>query len=527
MKARHVLLLVLLAAAVPAAAASPLPLPDAPVVLRISDVGAFDRALSGGLRKALSGKLPAADPAGSAWRRTRVGSKLEAQWALFAGDLPLSWPDIMALRPSEIGISLLSAGNLELVLAVRTPLSVFSLRLPAGTSRLHQGIAWHLVTRGAGDSRTLDRRIGLAWARTGDVLLIATSERALLLALDQKGAPSAPAPLKGFAQLRLDMDQLQKDLYFRREFLFPEGRAPRGIVHAALGFEGDSLVEVREGETGEGASGARWNIEARAVQAAGWESDGSRFFGALRRAFLEPVPEPPARPVPPFKPIPSAQGVDDRYLVDLTRPSPEAGKPGEGELPGWTDFLARAGISGWGWEIGEEGAVRLVVQEPPAFDARFLELSEATLRRRTGGATREGGALSVGPGLPALAVRRTGKWLWIATRAEDLSSVPEPVTDAALLRWGQARTSLLSAEARAWAEAEGTFSPDTTRPFSDRILGLLGWAPSLRTISVERRREGGRFQERVVFGFASAPQRAAPPAKAPKRTTKASKPKKS
>ncbi|HEX7580774.1 MAG TPA: hypothetical protein VF580_12320, partial [Thermoanaerobaculia bacterium] len=112
-------------------AAAALPLPDAPVVLRITDVPALDRALTGGLRKALSGKLPDADPAALAWKRTRVGGKLDSQWALFAADLPLSWPEILSLHPSEIGFALLSAGDLEAVIAVRTPLAALPVKLPA------------------------------------------------------------------------------------------------------------------------------------------------------------------------------------------------------------------------------------------------------------------------------------------------------------------------------------------------------------------------------------------------------------
>jgi hypothetical protein len=507
----------------PPATAAVVPLPDAPVVLRITDVSAFDRALTGGFRKALSGKLADADPAASAWKRTRVGGKLDAQWALFAADLPLSWPDVLSLRPTEIGFSLLSAGDLEAVLAVRTPLAALPVKLPAGSSRTHRGVTWHFVSRGAGDLKTQDRRIGLAWARTGDLLLVATSERAMLLALD--GSPeSARAPkLEGFAHLRLDMDRLSKDLYFRREFLFPEGRAAHGIVEAALRIEGETLVEIREGDGADGAAAARWKTEGRSVGAAGWESDGTRFFAALRRAFLEPLPgEPQALPVPASKAIPSPDGAgDDRYLVDITRPAPAAGKAGEGEIPGWTRFLADAHVDGWGWEIGDKGAVRLLVVQPPAFDAPFLDLAVSTVRRHSGAASRDGGNLRVGPGLPALAIRRAGAALWIASRPEDLADVPEPALDPTLIRWGRVEASLVRSEGRAWTEAEGTFTPDATRPFSDRVLGLLGWAPSLQTVFVERHRLGSRFEEKLVFSFVkvAAPAKAAAPAPKPKAKT--------
>jgi hypothetical protein len=504
-------------------AAAALPLPDAPVVLRITDVPAFDRALTGGLRKALSGKLPDTDPAALAWKRTRVGGKLESQWALFASDLPLSWPEILSLHPSEIGFALLSAGDLEAVMAIRTPLAALPVKLPAGSLRTHRGVTWHFVSRGAGDLKTLDRRIGLAWARTGDLLLVATSERAMLLALDGSAETGKAPRLEGFAHLRLDMDRLAKDRYSRREFLFPEGRAVHGVVEAALRLEGDTLVETREGEGADGPAAARWATDGRAIAAAGWESDGTRFFGALRRTFLEPLPgEPSARPVPASKTIPSPEGPgDDRYLVDITRAALEAGKAGEGELPGWARFLAAAHVEGWGWEIGVNGAVRLVVLQPPAFDNAFLDLAAATVRRRAGSLSQDSEKLQVGPGLSAIAVKRRGGALWIGSRPEDLADVPEPAADAALVRWERVESSFVKSEGRAWVEAEGAFSPDITRPFSDRVLGLLGWAPSLRTVSVERRRTGARFEEKLIFSFVKASPKAkagtTPATKKPKK----------
>ena len=499
-------------------AAAALPLPDAPVVLRITDVPAFDRALTGGFRKALSGKLPDADPAALAWKRTRVGGKLESQWTLFAADLPLSWPEILSLHPSEIGFALLSAGDLEAVMAVRTPLAALPVKLPAGSPRTHHGVTWHFVSRGAGDLKTLDRRIGLAWARTGDLLLVATSEQAMLLTLDASAETAKTPRLEGFAHLKLDMDRLTKDHYFRREFLFPEGRAARGVVEAALRLEGETLVEIREGEGADGPAAARWTTDGRAIAAAGWESDGTRFFGALRRAFLEPLPgEPSSHPVPASKAIPSPEGPgDERYLVDITRTAPEAGKAGEGELPGWTKFLADAHVDGWGWEIGANGAVRLVVVQPPAFDGAFLDLAAATVRRRAGALSRDGEKLQVGPGLSAIAVKRRGGALWIGSRSEDVADVPEPSVDRALVRWGRIESSFVKSEGRAWVQAEGAFSPDTTRPFSDRVLGLLGWAPSLRTVSVERRRAGARFEEKLVFSFVKAAAPAKPSVSSPK-----------
>ncbi len=54
-----------------------LPLPEAPLVLVVPDAPALDRALAGGFRSALSGEMKENDPLAAAFRRTRVGGKLE------------------------------------------------------------------------------------------------------------------------------------------------------------------------------------------------------------------------------------------------------------------------------------------------------------------------------------------------------------------------------------------------------------------------------------------------------------------
>ena len=82
-----------------------------------------------------------------------------------------------------------------------------------GSALTHGGVAYSLVTRGAADaSEDADRRMGLAWARSGDRLFLATSERALLLALDEHlaGRGFSP-PLPGLASLELDLDALRQD----------------------------------------------------------------------------------------------------------------------------------------------------------------------------------------------------------------------------------------------------------------------------------------------------------------------------
>jgi len=131
-------------------------------------------------------------------------------------------------------------------------------------------------------------------------------------------------------------------------------------------------------------------------------------------------------------------------------------------------------------------------------------LCRATVERRSGratvgavGASRE---ISVGPGLPALAVRRTGGYVWIAPRARDLERVAEPRPAGDVVRWGRVDLRALRAEAPRWEKAEGPAAPEETRPLSDRVLGLLGWMPQMTTLAVERRRTGAGWSETLVFG---------------------------
>lgn len=509
MKRIFALAVILLAAETGAAqsvapSAAPLPLPDGPVVVLISDVQAFDRALSGGFRKALTGELPSSDPVAAGWRQTRVGGKLESQWALFTKDLPLDWNALMKLQPSEIGITLLSVGDLETVLALRTASASAVLRLPAGTEKTHRGAAYRVVARGAGDQKTALRRMGLAWAESRGILLIATSERALQLALDRSLAGQGAAGfLPGLVSMKLDVEALRKDLYFRREFLFAEGLSgpEKGTIRAALRSESDTLVEVREGSGAIRPAAGAWKTDGRDVVAAGWETDPSRFFMALRRGFLESVPEPKALPVASLMPLPDANATAaDPYLVDLTRPLSDEKAGGEpGELPEWAAHLKEAPVDGWGWEIARGGARRLVVKRPADDDARFVALALATATRRAGAARAEKGELRVGPDLPAFAWERRGSWLWIAASREDLAGVVEPASDGGLVRWSQLDLAAVAREGKDWTRAEGVFSPDRARPFSDRILGLLGWAPKVSAIFVERRAAPNGWTERVVL----------------------------
>ncbi len=486
-------------------AAEPLlPLPEAPVVLVSSDPAALDRVLTGGLRAALCGKADAKDPVVNGLRQTRVGGKLDEQWALFAADLPLSWSEIAAMKPTALGLALLSAGNLEAVLAIRTPLAQLPLALPAGETRSRGGTSYAVVSRGAGDERTLDRRLGLAWARVDGTLLVATSERALLLALDRAAAKQGYASfLPGFLSARLDLSALRGDRYFRREFLFAEGLegTESGVLLCALREENGRIVEVREGESASGPAAVRWSLEGRRVAAAGWEPSGRRFASALRRGLLEPVPSPSARPGLALKPLPdpnAAQG--ERYLVDLTKPVPASGEGDAAELPRWTALLEGLPVEGWGWETGIDGSRRLLLKVPPAKEAAFLTLAKATLTRRAGAATPASSRLDVGPSLPGLAWVRRGDWLWLATSESYLAGVPAPAPETGLVRWSRLDLDAVRAEKNPWRDAEGASFEGRVRPFSDRILGLFGWAPGTAWVTVERRQEGSRFKERVVFG---------------------------
>ena len=102
-----------------AQAATPLPLPQAPVRIVIPDPDAFDAALTSGYRQFLTGAPDENDPVVSAWRKTQVGSKLEDQWSRLSKDLPWTWEQIHALQPTAVGIALLQVGHLEAVLVQR------------------------------------------------------------------------------------------------------------------------------------------------------------------------------------------------------------------------------------------------------------------------------------------------------------------------------------------------------------------------------------------------------------------------
>jgi hypothetical protein len=491
------------AAALPAVAAErPLPLPLAPVRLLVPDAAAFDRALTGRFRLALEGEAPADDPVVTAWRRTQVGTKLEDQWTRLSADLPWTWAQIRRLQPRRVGLALLDVAQLEAVLAIETPLAALPVEPPLGEQKQHAGIAYRLVARGAADGAEDERRMGLAWARVEDRLLLATSERALVLALDASIQAAGFEPsLTGLVSVELDVDALRKDLYFRREFLFG-ATGESGVVRAALRLEDGRLVEVREGQSAEAASARRFDA---AGLGAGWEPEAEGLLRALRAGVLEPVTSLAERPVAPVEPLPLAKpDTEDRYLVDLRRPLSGSGPQNEeGELPYWRALLAARPAAGWAFAADASGRLRVGFEWPAARDPELVALLRRTVERRAGrvAVANAGGAteLRVGPDLAAAALRRTGSFVWIAADAASLAGAIEPVPASGVVRWARLDLRALRGESARWPRLEGPASPEEVRPFSDRLLGLLGWIPEVQALSVERRRDGERFQERLVF----------------------------
>ena len=484
-----------------------LPLPEAPVRLVISDPSAFDAALSNGYRDFLTGQPKDTDRALAAWRKSQVGSKLEDQWTKLSPDLPWTWDEIRALHPSAVGLAILQVGHLEAVLVIDTPLAQLPSPLPKGAPKVHAGVTYAFVAKGAGDaSENPDRRMGLAWARTGGHLILATSERAMKLALDDLQAGRGfEAPMPGLVSMDLDLDALRKDRYFKREFLFAQG-PEQGHVRAALRSEGGRLVEVREGG-GDGRGGV-FTFGAPGAAAAGWEPDGASFWPAFRRGLLEPIPSPAELPVVPVAPLPPAgsAGAEDHYGVDFTHPLLKSGGAGfeAGDLDGWKALFAKQAVSSWGFWISPDGVRRMAFPWPAGQDAAFIEACRATAARRAGRAevVDADGAkeIRVGPGLPALAIKRAGAVLWVAPSAKDLAAAPAPSLQADLLRWAEVDLRAVRAEAPRWEKAEGPAQPEQVRPLSDRVMGILGWMPDTTSLRVERRRTAEGWRETLVFG---------------------------
>jgi hypothetical protein len=190
--------------------------------------------------------------------------------------------------------------------------------------------------------------------------------------------------------------------------------------------------------------------------------------------------------------------------VDLTQPPAQgAGRGEEGDLGPWKALLAKAPVPAWGYWVSADGVRRLAFPWPAGLDAEFLECCRATEQRRAGRATvvRAGAVqeIQVGPGLPALALVRVGPVLWAGPSADSLRDLPGLRPDPALVRWAKLDLGAVRGERTRWEKAEGPARPETVRPLSDQVLGLLGWIPSIRTLAVERRRTAEGWEEQVVF----------------------------
>lgn len=483
-----------------------LPLPPAPVRVVIPDAAAFDAALTGPWRAALTGEADEGDPVVKAWRWSPVGLKLEEQWGLLSGDLAWTWTDLMALQPKSIGLSLLSVGNLEVVVVVETPLAELPAEPPEGTEKTYKGISYRVVVKGAGDgSLDVSRRMGLAWARRAGLLFLATSERALLLALDEAvDGHGIAAPLPGVVAVELDTKALRQDRYFKREFLW-ETDVPDDRIVAALAIENGRLVETREGGAPETAAGMRFATNAAA---AGWEAGSAGLLDAIRSGILETIPRPSGRPQLSLAPLPAAEPhkAEDPYLVNLEKPSAASGGSTweEGELGSWKQLIDAAKPAGWGFAAERDGTRSIVLSIDEAHQGQIEELCRATVARRCGRAaimTRGGGlkVVSTGPGLDVVAIRRTGAFVWLGTSATALAGMAAPAAEPDLVRWGALDLAAARAEVERWSRVEGESSYDGVRPFSDRLAGLLAWMPSTGRIDVERRKTANGWRERVVF----------------------------
>jgi hypothetical protein len=511
----------------PPAPTSGLPLPAAMIRLAIPDVRAFDAALGGGFKKALYGTLAEDDGVARGFLQSQVGAKLQDQWTRFRGENALSFQTIKDLQATSLALAVLSIGNMEMVLVVRTPLAALPDIFEEGTSTIDHGRTYHLVRTGAADEGASgEARMGLVWSRDQGLLVIATSERAIKLALAAwSGGERFSPKLAGLTSLELDMDLLQKDLYFKRDFLFgsvSEAADARGVIHAALRLEEGRLVEVREGNlTQTGQRGAVF--EAPDAVASGWIGDPKDLLAELRRGVVEPLPAPGANPQIGVGPLPPAKAAsaDDRYATNIEVPRSEDGVlPNEAaELDVWRALLALKPAPGFGYLVMKTKARLLAMPWPKEKDAEFAALLEATLTRRgarlaASPSGPDGKLYLMGPGLPVLAYKRSGDFIWISPSLAELRTAPAVSWSSDVVRFSKLNLVAARGEASRWARVEGPRSSDTVRALSDRVLGLLGWMPSVRTLEVERRVAGNAFRERLVFGVAppSAPPAATPAA---------------
>lgn len=489
-----------------------LPLPKAPIRLLIPDAKAFDAMLSAPAREFLSGEASPEDKLVTGLRQSRVGTKLESQWALFSSDLNLDWKAIQKIQASSLGVSLMDVGNMEAVLIIQSPLADFPWTFPKGQSRTHGGVNYQVASKGAADgNEKADRRMGLAWARMSPYFLVASSERSLKLAIDEALAKRSFKASKGLlAAMELDLDILNKDRYFKREFLFNSPSPESGRVRAHLQKEAVGLVEERFGA--QEKHEAIFHFAAPGAVSAGWEFSGTPFWPTFRRLILEPIIELKDQPAVALQRLPDvdAGGPHNRYAIRYQK-SDAAGKGAPstgttskgatskgaweaGDLKAWQAVLEKHPIASWGHWASANGDRRMVFPWPAKADGDFLEACRQTVQRRAGRCTvqKDGPIqdLKIGPGLSTLAVRRTGDFLWVATNAQALKNVESPVAQNDLTRWGNLDLDWVRQEGRRWEKIEGPSRPEYVRPLSDRVLGLLGWAPELKRIGVKRVKTG-------------------------------------
>jgi hypothetical protein len=253
-------------------------------------------------------------------------------------------------------------------------------------------------------------------------------------------------------------------------------------------------------------------FETPGAVAAAWDSEGEALWPALRAGLLEPWPNLLGKPVPPLRPLPTARATEaeDRYLVNLGTPPAGPKAPWqEGELELWRKLAVRQPVAGWGYRLGADGTRLLVFAWPESLMLDLERACRATLERRGGaldlqsvGDARE---FRMGAGLPALALKRVGDHVWFGPSAAALADVPAAHPEADLVRWARLDLERVRSEGARWGRAEGPATPETVRPFSDRILGLLGWMPATTSLSAEQRRSAGGWTERIEFGIRRVP----------------------
>jgi hypothetical protein len=175
----------------------------------------------------------------------------------------------------------------------------------------------------------------------------------------------------------------------------------------------------------------------------------------------------------------------------------------EGDVALLRTLLAQRPGLGWGFSLQESGERAVVFAWPASRQDDLESACRRTLERRggpttvsTAGDVRE---IRLGPDLAALSLRRAGDFVWIGSSARTLAVAGVPRAADPAVRWARVDLRAVRAEGDRWARAEGPAAPERVRPFSDRVLGLLGWMPATRVVAVERRRAEKGWSERVVF----------------------------